>query len=186
MLKILIVEDDVVHASFLEEFFQAEYEDLEVMLITSERQFKEDFDEIKYFRPNVIILDIMLRWSNALTEAPNEPTAENMFRAGFRCLKAIDESPELKNHPVVIHSVLSKDSLRHELIEELGEIPKNVFFLDKTSLITDLLRLVQSLVTEAHPKLRKSSTLSRLVESSDLRPGWFGISLDLKRLFKRK
>src|ERR1051326_4524395 len=98
MLKVLIVEDDPMQACFLKERFEDEFNEVEIFLIGSEKQFREDLKAIEEFAPDLIILDVMLRWMNPspnMSSMPEDVTETGMYRAGFRCLKSLSESPTL-------------------------------------------------------------------------------------------
>ena len=186
MLKVLIVEDDPLQASYLKEQFENEFREVEIFLIRSEKQFREDFKAIEDFAPDLIILDVMLRWMNPplnMSSIPGDVEVEGFYRAGFRCLKSLIESQALKDTPVIIHSVLEKD----ELQEELNNLPMNVFASDKHQLTGSLFKYVRSALRELpEENLKGKEILSKLVESSELKPGWFGIRVDLKSLFEKK
>ena len=186
MLKVLIVEDDHLYAHHLKLLFEDVFREVEIFLITSEKQFREDFKAIEDFTPDLVILDVMLRWMTPplnMSSIPRDGSATGFYRAGFRCLKLLIQSQVLKDTPVIIHSVLEKD----EFQEELGNLPMNVFASDKHQLNDSLIKYVRSVLRELpEENLKKKAILSKLVESSEIKPGWFGIRVDLKSLFEKK
>lgn len=186
MLKLLIVEDDPFAAAGLKSEFEREFREVETRLITSESQFQEDFKHIEQFEPDLIMLDIMLRWSNARINRsltmPREIKSTSFYRAGFRCLKLLSQSELLKDAPVIIHSILGRD----ELSEELKDLPMNVFASEKSESKMELMMYVRSMLRDLpQDNLKRKSILSKLLASSEIKPGWFGIKIDLKGIFDK-
>lgn len=184
MLRVLIIEDDPIYADMLQLTLKREFRDVETRLITSEKQFREDFQEIESYRPDLVFLDILLRWSNARLEAirPSSAGSHGFYRSGLRCLRSMQESNELREIPVIIHSILTRDDLK----DELNQLPVNVFFFDKNRTTLELLPFVHSVATrlpEENPN--KTSISSKVVEAAEIKPSWFGIGINLKSLFKR-
>ncbi len=64
---------------------------MDILLVETEKDFYERFKEIEQFNPDIIILDVMIRWNNreAIGEQPSDDLASDFFRAGFRCLELI-------------------------------------------------------------------------------------------------
>jgi CheY-like chemotaxis protein len=187
MLKLLIVEDDPFAAAGLRSQFKTEFREVEIKVVTSESQFLEDFKYIEQFEPDLIMLDIMLRWSNARINRslamPREIKSTSFYRAGFRCLKLLSESEGLKDVPVIIHSILGRD----ELTEELKDLPVNVFASEKSESQMKLFMYVRSMLQDLpEENLKKKSILSKLLASSEIKPGWFGIRIDLKTIFDKR
>jgi len=186
MLKVLIVEDDYLYALSLKVQFEHEFREVEIFLIKSEKQFREDLKAIEEFAPDLIILDVMLRWMNAphnTSSIPKDVEEMGSYRAGFRCLKSLSESHVFKDTPIIIHSVLGKD----ELQGELSNLPMNVFVSEKDISKNELFMYVRSVLRELpEENLKKKALLSKLVESSEIKPGWFGVRIDLKSLFAKK
>lgn len=187
MLRILLVEDDSLHANWLTSRFNEEFQDIEIKRIESESQFHKEFENVETFAPDLIILDVMVRWKEPSADPadlPDDVRTEGFYRAGFRCLKLLGGSEKLNTTPVIIHSILEKDDLKEELVG----LPNHIVISSKTSLLEEeLFMFVRSMLKELpEDNLRKKTILSRLLESSELKPGWFGIKIDLKSVFGKK
>jgi len=185
-MKVLLVEDDYLQAESLINDFEEAFKDIEVRRVKTERQFRSEIQEIESFAPDLIILDIMLRWGAPFSEEQLLPEGmEDIghWRAGFRCLEIISNSKELYNTPVILHSVLAREDIK----EELNGLPKHVLVCRKSPSTEELFKFVRSALKELpEDNLKKKGILSRLVDSSELKPGWLGIKIDLKSVFGRK
>lgn len=130
-MYILIVEDDRLQYNFIknalgsaEAFPQARLE-----RIVTESEFQKKFEAIATDKPDVIIMDIMLRWTDPAPDMelpPPDIATQGFFRAGVRCEKMLAEDERTKDIPVIIYSVLEKEDLE-------GEIPQRpqVSYLEK-------------------------------------------------------
>jgi len=88
------------------------------------------FDSGKKKRPDVVVIDVMLRWTNPHPEQPERPpdVIEGGFmRAGLRCLERIRANPKLIFSRVILFTVLTKEDLN-----ALGANMEGVDFLPKT------------------------------------------------------
>ncbi len=186
MLKLLLVEDDPIQAEMLISEFEDEFRDVEIKRIVTEKQFRDEITNIESFAPDLIILDVMIRWANHaqdITVSPEPIEAEGMYRAGFRCLKLISDSKRLYDTPVILHSILQKGDLR----EELDGLPKHIVVSSKGAPREELFMFVRSVLKELPEGILKEKTIiSKLIDSSELKPGWFGIKVDLKSIFGKK
>jgi DNA-binding NarL/FixJ family response regulator len=113
-MTIYLVEDDYPTCDGICEQLKASFRDAKVHPITTESEFRLRIDEIVRNRPTVVIMDVMIRWTNPtedITKPPKE--VDGPWRAGIRCQKLLhNKSPEI---PVIFFSVLDKDDLRGEI-----------------------------------------------------------------------
>ncbi len=177
----LVIEDDFVYTHSIITELKTEFNNVDILLVETEKDFYERFKEIEQFNPDIIILDVMIRWNNreAIGEQPSDDLASDFFRAGFRCLELISNSNKLFDVPVVLHTVLDW----HALITEVGNLPKHVVYLNKNSLLDKLLMTIRSSVRAlSQDDIRQQSVASKLLDSTELKPGWLGFSIDLKPL----
>jgi DNA-binding response OmpR family regulator len=86
-MKALIIEDEEVLAKVLQEKFEKENFETEIV-----GDGGKAFEAAKNFRPDVVILDIIL---------PNKD--------GLQILQELKSDPELKNIPVIMSSNLGED-----------------------------------------------------------------------------
>jgi DNA-binding NarL/FixJ family response regulator len=117
-MNILLLEDDHLQAEQVESDLRGEFprSQLTIELIKTEYEFRNRLKTILLRQPDVIILDIMVRWHNPVRNIPNPPEEvirEKHFRAGLRCLRLLAEiAPAI---PVILYSVLDIDDLEPEL-----------------------------------------------------------------------
>jgi len=184
-MQILIVEDDYLQASNMEEALLRNFPESKVRCLRSEYAFIKDLESIRSEPPDMVLMDIMLRWSEPTPDtppAPEEISRGGFFRAGIRCLTLLLQSSETNRVPVVLYSVLE----RIDVVEELGPLPDHVLFLRKDADDEILVRHLRSLlaglgeVPDAMPSWRW-----RLWNSIEAKPGWLGFGIDLKKLFTR-
>lgn len=142
-MKILVVEDDYRQAEWiceqLREAFRREPE-----LINTEYKFRQRLGEIEANPPDIIVLDLKLRWTEAepgQEPSPHEVSKEGKERAGFRCRALLAGREKTKGIPVILYSMFTENELQHEL----AELPSGVKFLTKDSeargLIDEIRRL---------------------------------------------
>jgi CheY-like chemotaxis protein len=130
-MYILVVEDDKLQYEWLDRFLR-ENKSLNVTRlerIKTEKEFADRFEEIASNPPNVILLDVMLRWADPspdLTPPPPEVEKEGFFRAGLRCEQKLAADDRTKNIPIIIYSVLESEDLGRDRPDR-----PNVKFLEK-------------------------------------------------------
>jgi len=185
-MRVLLVEDDHLQADVIIQSLNHEFSDIIVITVDSESEFYEWVDSQDNNLPDLIIMDIMLRWCEPNPKMPIPPPeieSAGHFRAGIRCLKRLKETDGLESVPVVIYSVLSD----RELGKELEASPHHIVHLEKDTNPQRLIMHIRSLIPEASSKAgRKDTWWKNAVEAAEIKPGWLGLSIDLKRLFKRK
>ncbi len=117
-MKILIVEDDHLQSEWLESEIKEEFNGVNVSIIETELEFKTKVAQIVLERPNLILMDIMLRWTNPSVEMsrpPEEIELAGIYDAGFRCHELLSMHNLEKDIPVILYSVLDKEDLNSTL-----------------------------------------------------------------------
>jgi len=130
-MKILIVEDDKLQFDFINNAFSRIWapDKPEIDRISTESDFRKKFHEIAVTNPDLIIMDVMVRWADPSPNIPVPPpeiVEQGFYRAGLRCVKMLAENEMTKNIPVIIYSVLDKSDME----DEIPNLP-NVKYLDK-------------------------------------------------------
>ncbi|MFM9903640.1 MAG: hypothetical protein ACKVQJ_03605 [Pyrinomonadaceae bacterium] len=120
-MKILIIEDDKLQFELIREILSkfSELEPLDVVRIATEADFRSRLNEIAENNPDVIMLDIMLRWAdpNPNMQMPPKDVVDNGFeRAGIRCGKLLSNNPKSRNIPIIVYSVLEAEDLDEDFI----------------------------------------------------------------------
>lgn len=182
-MRVVVVEDDSLQAESIAEALQRSFRDLRTELISTECEFRARVDALRSDPPDVFLMDVMLRWTDPTPDRLPPPTdveQEGFFRGGLRCLQMILDAPEMNKIPVVVYSVLD----REDVAREISAMPRHVLFLRKDSDERRLVMEIRSLL-QGLPEVGAEGWQRRLWESMEAKPGWFGFSLDLKRLLNR-
>jgi predicted nucleotide-binding protein len=182
--------DDIVICSY--QFARAKASDIanagwelavidEAHRLSTEKEFRDGFDEIVATPPDMAILDGMVAWT---TPGPDlqHPPADYAGRgsAGLRCIRKLLEHERTKDVPVIHYSVLGRDDVG----PDAEGLPRNVVFLRKDDRNSALVRLVRSMVVanylQASPMesvfvvhghdAEARETAARYIEKLGLRP----------------
>lgn len=120
MANILLLEDDPLTCEWLEEAIRSKLWDLhpEIEVIETESEFAQNWiPEVSNGArkpPDVIVIDIMLRWTDPSPNPPPRPleVIEGGFvRAGLRCLDLIRKQPVLSQTRLILFTSLTPEDL---------------------------------------------------------------------------
>ena len=121
-MRILIVEDDYLQAEVLsgalEQVLAREVPALSIDRIATEERFRAAMPALARDQPDVILMDVIVRWADAngpIPEPPEEVRREGPRRAGIRCQKLVAANPATRDIPVILYTVLEISDLRLEL-----------------------------------------------------------------------
>jgi len=144
MRNILIIEDDHVQHTWLSDTLSLTFPDLEVEVIETESEFIENFQRLEANPPTIIIIDIMLRWTNPSPSMPVPPVRKtpSFYEAGLRCYDLIKNSPNMLNTSVIFYSVLGEEDLS-SLFKSVGG---NIIHLKKETETSPLLNQIKRLL----------------------------------------
>jgi CheY-like chemotaxis protein len=135
MASILLLEDDPLTCEWLDNTIKSELSDLrpEIEVIETESEFTQNWipEVSKGIRtpPDVIVIDIMLRWTDPSPDQPPRPpeVIEGGFvRAGLRCLDLIRKQPVLSQTRVILFTSLTPEDLN-----AFGGKPQEVLLVQK-------------------------------------------------------
>jgi CheY-like chemotaxis protein len=143
-MRILIVEDDYLQAQWIYEKLKEGISDAAFVRVTTELEFRSRFDEIANTRPDVAVMDVMLRWTDPspnVTLPPEEIQREGFYRAGLRLERLLAADDRTANVPVILYTVLERADLNHEL----SNLPARVQHLPKHSELTPLIEKIKEL-----------------------------------------
>jgi CheY-like chemotaxis protein len=141
----VIVEDDHLQAAPLADYLEATFPGADVTTLGSEHEFREHLPRMRDFAPDLVLLDVMLRWTFASPTAPAPPddvAAGGYYRAGLRCANLLNADKHLRHVPVVLYTILE----RSDLERDHPTLPPNSSYVGKSSEIDVLIRKVRSLV----------------------------------------
>lgn len=147
-MNILIVEDDYLQAEWFQKELKKEFPRANIDIIKTEYKFRSCMEEIAKKPPDVIVMDIMLRWADPSPDMPQPPDDvknEGFYRAGLRCQKLLAESEKTRIIPVILYTVLERNDLK----ENLQKLPSHVIHLPKESSLTPLVREIRRLITHS-------------------------------------
>ncbi|HEX7957628.1 MAG TPA: hypothetical protein VF508_11830 [Pyrinomonadaceae bacterium] len=125
-MYVLIVEDDKAQYEFIHQTLQSMKNVSRVERFSTEREFAEKFERLAADRPDVILMDIMLRWDNPardMEDPPKEVAREGFYRAGLRCERMLAGDERTRGIRVIIYSVLEPEDLPER--EGVKFLPKN-------------------------------------------------------------
>ncbi|MGA2742443.1 MAG: response regulator [Bryobacteraceae bacterium] len=119
MLKILLVEDDHVQRSYVQQAL-AESLGATVETKTCESEFVRDFESIASDPPDVAVLDIMLRWASPSRHGATPPADSTPYHAGLRCAQKLSGDPRTCSVKVILYSVLPKEDIPDFSLPEIA------------------------------------------------------------------
>lgn len=129
-MNILIVEDDAAQASWVLRSLADILVGITVKTISTESEFRREFERIAIDCPQIVIMDVMLRWADPspnIVLPPADVTREGMFKAGLRCARMLTQDRRTRGGFILMHSVLD----RRDILEELRGMGPNILFLQK-------------------------------------------------------
>lgn len=144
-MRIVVLEDDEIWAGILQDALESEFSSVELRVVSSEQEFRDQFNDLAEIPPDLVFVDVMLRWSpvgGPHGDVPEEVMKEGHYRGGIRCLRILRGDERTRAVPVIVHSVLT-----HRDVKELDEFASpSLLNLPKGEPIDDILRAVRSLV----------------------------------------
>ena len=114
---IVVVEDDHLQEGPLEEYLIDRFPGSQVETIRFESDFRDRLEHYREARPDLVIMDVMLKWARSREDAPAEPpdVAEGQyFRAGMRCTRLMAADENLRDVPVIVYTILERQDLERD------------------------------------------------------------------------
>jgi CheY-like chemotaxis protein len=147
-MRCLLIDDDLNFSNQVIKALRDEVPELDkgIEHILTEKALQKRLSA-KPFDYDVIILDVMVRWTNTndTGEASQAPGDGGYFSAGIRCLAAIRKLPGGADIPVLIHSARDGGDIG-SLIREAGLSLEKVTIFPKDGDFEPLISAVQELV----------------------------------------
>jgi CheY-like chemotaxis protein len=143
-MHILIVEDDKIQLELLIRGLNEVFSTPRITSFRTEKEFRGALETIAMNPPDVIILDIMLKWTEPSRDqepAPPDVIAGKFYRAGFRCQELLQRGDKTRNVPVILYTVVGLD----EYLSERATLPSNVRILQKEAKLDNLLSVIHEL-----------------------------------------
>jgi CheY-like chemotaxis protein len=158
-MKILVVENDFLQYDWLEKSLEQTLPDAELDHIKTEQAFQQRFEELARKPPDIIIMDVMLQWTEAneeLEALEDESIPGNVqlaldegpYRAGLRCEEMLAHDSRTKAIPVILYTILEHKDLEADFLEhdKLTHL-----HLRKDSVPEPLIRLIREVARHAQP-----------------------------------
>lgn len=145
-MKILLVEDDYIQSELICEALEQAFPSDAIELIRTEHEFRSRLAEIEAGPPDIIILDIMLRWtlpSRDMPELPQDVRDEGLYRAGFRCRNLLAERARTRDIPVILYTVMEAS----DISDDLEDIAPGTVYLRKEADVQSLIELIRARAT---------------------------------------
>ncbi len=146
-MKVLLVEDDHFQAEQIRIALEDAFSNIEFEQVDSEYGFYCILDLIEKAPPDVILMDVMMRWTHPsldMVEPPAEVIEEKHYRAGFRCLKRLAERPQTKRINIILYTVLEPGDIENDL----KALPPNVTYLRKEANYDPFIRKVRRFISQ--------------------------------------
>jgi CheY-like chemotaxis protein len=114
---IVVVEDDHLQEGPLQEQLEDAFPAARITTVVTEHDFRERLGEFHENPPDIVIMDVMLRWAYpapGAAEAPSDVVEGGYYRAGLRCAALMAEDPALQGVPVVYYTILERSDLERD------------------------------------------------------------------------
>lgn len=131
-MRILLVDDDPLQTEWLRSELGRRFPSAQFEEISTESGFRDKLADIENSPPDVVLLDVMLRWTDVaevMPPVPSDVAEGKYFRAGLRCLGLMAKRSRTRDLPVILLTVLDEA----DLANELENLPPNVVHVPKTA-----------------------------------------------------
>ena len=145
-LSVLLVEDDHLQAGWITDTLEHAFPKIKVKPIRTEAEFYYGFDEIVSKPPDVVIMDVMLRWTDPAPDMVTPPDVvrnEGYRRAGLRCVQMLAGQSATKNIPVILFTVLDRSDLEFETPCNVD----NLLYVSKESEPEELINKIRNVLS---------------------------------------
>jgi hypothetical protein len=122
---LVLVEDDYWQVEEVSECLRDQVTRLELEIIRTESEFRGRFNEWVVVRPDIFVIDVMLRWANPEPYLPAPPLAVAVggaARGGLRCAQLVLGEERTREVPIVLYTVLDEVDLGGELAGMSGSV----------------------------------------------------------------
>lgn len=147
MPHFVVVEDDHLQEGPLEDHLATVFRDTTVETLCTEEQFRTHLPRLRDDVPDLVVMDVMLRWSFPRPDQQPPPTdvvSGGYYRAGLRCARLMLDDARLRRVPVILYTILERSDLERD-----GEtLPANTTYIGKNAELDVLTRHIRSLLQE--------------------------------------
>lgn len=142
---IVVVEDDHLQDGPLQDLLREQFPTARVEAVFTERDFRGRLAGYRDDPPDVVIMDVMMRWADPRPGDPPPPPevlAGGYRRAGIRCVEQMAGEPALRTVPVIYYTILE----RTDLERDADVLTRNVVLVRKSNDRYPLTRKVRELL----------------------------------------
>lgn len=143
MPRFVVVEDDHLQEGTLEKQLTSGFTDATVETLYTEEEFRTHLPRLRAAVPDLVVMDVMLRWSFPRPDPPAPPedvVTGGYYRAGLRCARLLRDDARLRDVPVVLYTILE----RSDLERDGQELPPNTTYVGKSFEPDVLVRHIRS------------------------------------------
>jgi DNA-binding NarL/FixJ family response regulator len=145
-VRILIVEDDHLQEGPFEEHLQDAFPGAQIDKVPTERDFRQRLGEFRASPPDVVVMDVMLRWDfprKGAEPPPEDVRAGGYHWAGVRCAELMAGDAVLRRTPVVFCTIVERGDLERD-----GRVlPANSRYVRKSADLDGLTRTIRTLLS---------------------------------------
>jgi DNA-binding response OmpR family regulator len=143
MPRFVVVEDDHLQEGPLQDTLLTAFDAADVRTICTEEEFRAALPDIRQDVPDLVVMDVMLRWADPRPNQPQPPPeviAGGYYRAGLRCTRLLHEDVTLSTVPVILYTILELSDLERD-----GQrLPPNASYVGKTADLDTLIRHIRA------------------------------------------
>jgi DNA-binding NarL/FixJ family response regulator len=140
----LPIEDQTNQFNSVRDKLKAAFPGLLIERISKEHEFRENFEQIASDRPDIVVVDVMLPWtdtSDGYVPAPAEIRADGgHYFAGFRCAKLLGADERTRDLVVIIYTVVDQDDVE----SRIRELRPNHRFVRKDEHVRNLIAEIKA------------------------------------------
>lgn len=183
-MRILAVEDDPIQAGSLNDALASIFPNVSFTRVATVQELHAWLQSSESGQLDLIILDGIVPWSRPSREALDDWSdgqVNSPYSGGRECLRLLSESDTTRGTPVIAYTILE----REQVFGEGRTPPDHVFHVRKTGGFEQLIVHIRSIMLGV-PGEKQLPLGKRLSDAVEAKPGWFGFSVDLKKLFTRR
>jgi DNA-binding NarL/FixJ family response regulator len=145
-MKILLVEDDHLQEEAILASIRKEFPGVAIETICTELEFRQRLDALVASPPDLVILDVMIRWTDPGPDLALNPPPWDVegryYQAGLRCEQLLRASAP--GVPVVLYTILDKKDLERAVPSPPGRVCYLAKGADPKPLLEKIHRLMGS------------------------------------------
>lgn len=181
--RIVLVEDESIYAEELQQKLLPLIAPLDIEWCSTEAVFISCLPEWANEPPLLFILDMLVPWARPNPNVPKPPDdVRSPHRAGIRCYRRLRKYPVFATTPILFSTVVSSEQFRRNIPHK--DLAVSVYQKVRCS-VHDIAHAIRSYLPAVQfVKPSKRGVWRRIVDATELKPGAFGVSFDIKEAIK--